>query len=620
MKKIKVFLGILLAVAFFMPVCNAFTDMDSNHWAYKTVNLMTEKGILSGFTDGSFRPDNYISREQFATILSKTVEYANIELPINTENSWNFKDCIDVDNSRWSYEYIQKAFNVMGKSEGKNNGCYFEPDALMSREEVAKIMVNAKGLGKEEPDYSLLNKFSDKQAIGSNYEKYVAIAVKNGIMSGNANGTFEPKKNLTRAQIASLMSKLLDDGKNFKADAISEKYVKIYNFSDGLAKVQNNNGKWGYINAEFREVIPCVYDEVKYFSEGVARVKRNEKWGYINKDGKEIVPCIYDDDDLGDYSEGLIGLKQGTKWGFINEKGQNIALFIYDDADKFSEGMAKVENNEKYGYINAEGQEIIPCIYDNAYNFSEGMAMIKKGDKWGYINTEGKEIIPCEYDSVISYLEGMIMIKNLDMDYIDTEIKEGSMYDYIYSFSEGMAMVRKGEKCGYINTEGKEIIPCVYDNVHNFSEGIAKVKKGEKWGCINIEGKEIIPCVYEDYNIGDCLGGLIAVKKEGKWGQLDKMGKEVIPCMYDSMDIFSEGLARVEKDRKWGYINTKGEEVIPLIYYMVGNFSNGIALAINSENKAGLIDKMGKEVIPCVYDCALDENTDEVYLYLKRSW
>ncbi len=433
MGKIKVFLCILLTVVLIMPVCNAFTDMDSNHWAYETVNFMTEKGILSGFTDGSFRPDDYISREQFATILSKTVEYANIELPINTENSWTFNDCVDVDNSRWSYKYIQKAFNVMGKSEGKNNGCYFEPDALMSREEVAKIMVNAKGLGKEEPDYSLLNKFSDKTGIDGSYQKYVAIAVRNGIMSGNANGTFDPKKNLTRAQIASLMSKLLDNGKNSKVDVISQKYVKIYEFSDGLAKVENNKGKYGYINEKGEEVIPPIYDAIIYdwiSSDSLLGVMKEGKYGYINKEGKEVIPCIYD--DIGALAEGLVRIKSNGEWGYIDKNGNQVIPFIYDDAGDFSDGLASAKSNGKYGYIDKEGNEVIPFIYDDAWGFSEGLANVKSNDKWGYIDKNENKIIPFIYD---------------DTSY----------------FWEGKSEAKKDGKWGLIDKNGNEVVPFIYD-------------------------------------------------------------------------------------------------------------------------------------------------------------
>lgn len=75
---------------------------------------------------------------------------------------------------------------------------------------------------------------------------------------------------------------------------------------------------------------------------------------------------------------------------------------------------------------------------------------MKKGEKYGYINTKGEEIIPC-------------------------------IYDYVYYFEEGLAVVEKDSKKGYIDKEGKEVIPCVYDNASDFANGIATVQKDGIW-------------------------------------------------------------------------------------------------------------------------------------------
>ena len=87
---------------------------------------------------------------------------------------------------------------------------------------------------------------------------------------------------------------------------------------------------------------------------------------------------------------------------------------------------------------------------------------------------------------------------------------------------------------GYIDREGKEVIPLIYDGAFNFSEGLARV-------AIEDSGKE-------------------------KCGYIDTTGKEVIPLIYDGAYSFSEGLAMVgmedsEGDIKWGYIDMTGKEM-----------------------------------------------------------
>jgi hypothetical protein len=55
-----------------------------------------------------------------------------------------------------------------------------------------------------------------------------------------------------------------------------------------------SNGKYGFIDKTGIEVIPCIYDKVKTFYDGLVRVKLNEKWGFIDKTGAEVIPIKYD--------------------------------------------------------------------------------------------------------------------------------------------------------------------------------------------------------------------------------------------------------------------------------------------------------------------------------------
>ena len=64
------------------------------------------------------------------------------------------------------------------------------------------------------------------------------------------------------------------------------KYQNVGSYSEGLAAVQNNNGKWGYINERQVWVIQAKFDEAREFKGGRASVKQNGKWGFINKRGE----------------------------------------------------------------------------------------------------------------------------------------------------------------------------------------------------------------------------------------------------------------------------------------------------------------------------------------------
>jgi hypothetical protein len=174
-------------------------------------------------------------------------------------------------------------------------------------------------------------------------------------------------------------------------------------------------------------------------------------------------------------------------------------------------------------------------------------------------------------------------------------------YDDVYSFSEGLAMVKLNGKWGFIDKTGKEIIPLKYDGAHSFSEGLVVVELNEKYGFIDTTGKEVIPLKYDDaWSFSE---GLANVKLNGKWGIIDKTGKEVIPPKYDDAWSFSEGLAMVKLNAKYGFIDKTGKEVIPLKYDRAGYFSEGLVW-IELNEKYGFIDTTGKEVIPPKYDGA----------------
>lgn len=135
-----------------------------------------------------------------------------------------------------------------------------------------------------------------------------------------------------------------------------------------------------------------------------------------------------------------------------------------------------------------------------------------------------------------------------------------SHYDRrIEKYSEGLTLVIKEKKYGFINRMGIEVIPLQYDYAVDFAEGLAIVSKGVKFGFINIIGKEIIPFQYDDAS--SFSSGLARVQRNNLYGFIDKTGKEVIPLQYDDAGIFFGLLALVKRNNKWFYINTKGEYV-----------------------------------------------------------
>ena len=81
-----------------------------------------------------------------------------------------------------------------------------------------------------------------------------------------------------------------------------------------------------------------------------------------------------------------------------------------------------------------------------------------------------------------------------------------------------MCCVESEDAFGFIDREGKVVIPLIYECASSFSEGLACVFKGGTCGYIDKEGNTVIPFVYD---AGTAVtGGECRVKKAGKWGEL----------------------------------------------------------------------------------------------------
>lgn len=290
--------------------------------------------------------------------------------------------------------------------------------------------------------------------------------------------------------------------------------------------------KWSGLKQIAQRLIK--YDEVSAFSEGIARVKLNSKWGFIDEAGNEIINPKYD--EAGTFSEDATPVKFNGKYSLIDKTGKEIILpKKYDFINSFSEGLASVVYKYKWGFIDRNGKEIIPLKYETVGAFSEGLAPVKLKGKWGAIDKTGREIISPRFEDFGEFSAGLASVTiGIKKGFIDKTGKEviSPQYDYAESFSEGLAGVKdsKTRLWGFIDTTGKMIIQPRYIGVSSFSDGMAKVSVGEfetKLGFIDKEGKIIIPHNYDKvWCYALSKQGLIGIERRGKKGFADIFGSE----------------------------------------------------------------------------------------------
>jgi len=296
---------------------------------------------------------------------------------------------------------------------------------------------------------------------------------------------------------------------------INPQFNDAFIFNEGLALVQNSEGKFGFIDEKGKFIIPPIYKEANSFSEDCALVK-NEQGGleYIDKMGKTILSLDSKFQFAGSFKESLARVTIDNKMGFINKKGEIIIQAQFDGVSSFLNNIAiyeKFEQNEygghiiKYGYINKKGEVIIPAQFDGATFFNNGKACVKLGENWGIIDAKGKFIVNPIYKELFLFPNTDIFtIKQGDLyGFIDNkgEIIINPQFDNAMFFDEANLVAVKStsnNKWGYINKKGESVISPQFDEAEPFKNEIAIVKLNDKKGIIDKTGKFLVNPIYKE--------------------------------------------------------------------------------------------------------------------------
>jgi WG containing repeat len=297
----------------------------------------------------------------------------------------------------------------------------------------------------------------------------------------------------------------------------------------------------------------------------------------------------------------LFPIVEHRMWGYIDKTGKVVIPPKFYWASPFNEGKARIEPFKmavRYQYIDKSGT-VLPnqLIFSYAAAFSEGLAcVVVAGEReFSYIDGTGKRVI--EQDRVAgSFKNGLAAVGDgHKYGYIDKQGKEviPLQFDRTQAFNEGLAPVMVGKSWGFIDTTGKMIIAPKYELAVPYYEGITAVKLDGKWGYIDKAGEMVIPPQFvEAFGFRD---GRAQVKVDKKWGYIDTAGKMAIPAQFENAAEHTEGMAPVKLGGKWGFVDTAGKMVVAPQFDMVGNFANGLA-EVKVGRKWGYIDKTGKYV------------------------
>lgn len=222
----------------------------------------------------------------------------------------------------------------------------------------------------------------------------------------------------------------------------------------GIYIAEAKTGEFGILNSKASWLLKPQFSAIKALPQGFYNV-----WSYVQASS---ISDNWSRPDAAFYK-----ICKGGKWGVVDRSGNILIQPIYDDLTDFSNGHARVKVENHTTFAGTDGK-MWDQRYDDATPFDKLIA-VKSGKKWQFVSDSGKNVSTPHIDGIIRnpltgrWLEngrGAVIINN-ECGYVDEfgKIVIAPQFDFVQSFSEGFAGVRKGPFMHYIDVAGKRTSP-----------------------------------------------------------------------------------------------------------------------------------------------------------------
>jgi hypothetical protein len=207
MNKLTKLIWITVLVAILLPIKAQASIVDvTGHWAEEVILEWAEKELVNGYPDGTFRPNNNISRAEFMKLVNNAFQYTKEEEI----------DYMDVKKGEWYFSTVKSA-KAAGYINGYDDGT-MRPNNPITREEVATIIARIMNL--EANEYGV-EKYKDKDKIVWS-KGYIGAVVKEGYMKGYPDETFKPQQYITRAEAVYALNNIIGKSDSKIVQAIAK--------------------------------------------------------------------------------------------------------------------------------------------------------------------------------------------------------------------------------------------------------------------------------------------------------------------------------------------------------------------------------------------------------------
>ena len=305
-----------------------------------------------------------------------------------------------------------------------------------------------------------------------------------------SDGTQLKLGNISRIQSAGFgLSRVTIQKKLALADAEGQLFTepefnRIQGFKEERARAQKNN-LWGAFDTKGKVVIPFHYEGLTGFNHGFSVAKKDGKVGLLAKDGSETLFGQYDKINIQSENRALV-VKEGKK-GCIDLVGNEIIPPVYVDITNCSMELIPAKKDTAYGYITQENKVYIDFQYQKAYPFigDNPVAIAQQNDSLGLINKKGEFVLAPQYYRITwdraTPLFHVQKTRRSTKHYFNKQAKELPLKEYgngvqLRHYKEGLMVFQTKKMHGYIDENGKVIVPPIFKSASGFSDGLAIVQ------------------------------------------------------------------------------------------------------------------------------------------------
>lgn len=379
--------------------------------------------------------------------------------------------------------------------------------------------------------------------------------------------------------------------------------------------VQNSKTrKWSLLTHQ-GDAILSEFDSI-FSLEGSFAVSKKQGW-YLASEKGELInnrPWERLAKGIGDQ---LIAKRNGY-WGILNRNLEPVSPFKYDSIALLSSNYVVHYLNKK-GLMNSEGDWVLRASFDEIYSYGDlVVGRNQKAYRYFYKGTE-------QFRSTakpVKWLGSDLLIESEDQQYgllnEYGELKEPTIYEQLLMLGDNLALWKNGF-VKMLSPDGKEILSFQdkYQDVETFSDGLYVVKKDDRYGFVDNQGRLRISNRYQ--KVRSFSEGLAPVYLQRKWGFIDKKEQLRIQPHYRSVSPFENGIAVVADQKGFGLVDKDGHEVISLSWKNISRLPTGNFRVQNSQNKFGLIDMEGKFLLRPDFEY-LEDLGQSVIVAKNGSW